>query len=140
MFWVWNSGYKFIRLDLKTTGLPQGYFLHLGSTACMSDMSSGMHVKHEVEVDSNATTPPSMCKNPNRPEITLTNFNFEKDNIVLDVDSLLSDSNVDTNQDKTPAGCMSGTDDQDCKAVFNNLGLDFETAKSNGQKFFRVNK
>lgn len=140
MFWVWNSGYKFIRLDLKTTGLPQGYFLHLGSTACMSDMSSGMHVKHEVEVDSNATTPPSMCKNPNRPEITLTNFNFEKDNIVLDVDSLLADSNVDTNQDKTPAGCMSGTDDQDCKAVFNNLGLDFETAKSNGQKFFRVNK
>ena len=31
LFWVWNSGYKFARIEMQTTGLPQGWMLHLGS-------------------------------------------------------------------------------------------------------------
>ncbi|MFN8672677.1 MAG: metallo-mystery pair system four-Cys motif protein [Candidatus Sericytochromatia bacterium] len=146
MFWVWNSGYKFMRLDLKTTGLPQGYFLHLGSTGCMVDTAKTMSIKHEGEdhaatsMSANANVPPSMCKNPNRPEISLTDFNYEKDSITLDLDALFSNSNVDTNQDKSPSGCMSTPDDQDCKTIFNNLGLDFGDSKTSGQKLFKVEK
>ncbi|MBP8274149.1 MAG: metallo-mystery pair system four-Cys motif protein, partial [Acidobacteria bacterium] len=32
LFWNWNGGYKFARIDMKTTGMPQGWVLHLGST------------------------------------------------------------------------------------------------------------
>lgn len=146
MFWVWNSGYKFMRLDLKTTGVPQGYFLHLGSTGCMVDTSKTMSIKHE-EMDGMAgmdmpaqPNVPSMCKNPNRPEVVLNDFNYEKNNIVLDVASLFANSNVDTNQENSPSGCMSSPDDADCKTVFNNLGLDFGDSKATSQKLFVVEK
>lgn len=143
MFWVWNSGYKFMRLDLKTTGLPQGYFFHLGSTACMVDTSKTMTTKHEemagMDMSANPSIP-SMCKNPNRPEVVLNEFNYEKNNVVLDLDTLFSTSNVDSNQENSPSGCMSTPDDPDCKAIFNTLGLDFGDSKGTDQKFFRVEK
>ena len=34
LFWNWNAGYKFMRLDIKSTGQPRGWLVHLGSTAC----------------------------------------------------------------------------------------------------------
>ena len=34
MFWNWNAGYKFMRLDIRSTGQPRGWLVHLGSTGC----------------------------------------------------------------------------------------------------------
>jgi hypothetical protein len=38
---------------------------------------------------------------------------------------LLKDSNVDTNQEHTAAGCMSDPNDTDCAPLFANFGLPF---------------
>lgn len=135
MFWVWNSGYKFARIDLKTDKFPQGYFIHLGSTGCMN-----MEVKHETGHGDDAETPmtpPSMCKNPNRPEIVINDFNPDSNNIIMDLSSLLSNTDIDINTPNTPSGCMSGIDDPDCKGIMNNFGLDFVDTKSSGQIFFK---
>lgn len=140
MFWTWNAGYKFTRIDLKTTGLPQGYFIHIGSTGCMS----GMETKHEGVVDTHGDMTsdkekiPTMCKNPNRSEIVLKNFDANKNFVVADLSNLLNDSDVDKNTDKTSSGCMSAPDDPDCKPIINNLGIKFGESESKGQNFFRV--
>ncbi|MDZ7635033.1 MAG: metallo-mystery pair system four-Cys motif protein [Bacteroidales bacterium] len=36
MFWAWNSGYKFMRIDMKTDG-GKSWVLHLGSTECQAE-------------------------------------------------------------------------------------------------------
>lgn len=144
MFWVWNSGYKFARIDLKTTGIPQGYFVHLGSTGCSDMPMSVKHEDHEEDShtvampNSNMNTPPKSCMNPNRPEILLSDFNHETNKVIIDISKLLEDSNVDTNQDKTASGCMSAPDDKDCEPILNNLGLKFNDSESKGQKVFRM--
>jgi uncharacterized repeat protein (TIGR04052 family) len=138
MFWTWNSGYKFARIDLKTGTEAKDYYIHLGSTGCMS---SEMTVKHDAgheHGDSGATDKaPTMCKNPNRPEITLNNFDIEKNTVVADLSGLLD--TTDLNQ--VTHGCMLNPDAEGCKnitGIMNNFGLKFADIESKGQKFFRV--
>lgn len=124
LFWVWNAGYKFARIEMNTTGMPQGWFLHLGSTGCTP--------KDTVQ------TVPTSCAFPNRAEITLTKFDVNGDTVVADLKGLLTGANVDVNQEKTARGCMSAQNDQDCAALFANLGLTFAGRQSSGQRFFRA--
>ena len=50
MFWVWNYGYKFLRVDLSTTGQPDGFFLHVGSTGCNEAHGDiAAHVLHRAQ-------------------------------------------------------------------------------------------
>lgn len=121
--WGWNIGYLFTRIDLETTGVPGGWFVHLGSTGCTPDDSF--------------TTPPTTCASPNRPEIELTGFDPGTSTIVADVATLLSASNVDENQGG-PGGCMSGPTDPECPPVMSRLGLEFNGTPSGGQALFRV--
>ncbi len=123
LFWVWNAGYKFVRIDLKTQGQPDGWFIHLGSTGCNG---------------ASRTDVPTSCANPNRPEITLNNFNASDKVIVADVKKLLMNSDVDSNVPDSAKGCMSGPTDTDCIGVFNNFGLPFDGKDSTGQTFFSV--
>lgn len=117
MFWVWRSGYKFARIDLKSTGMPQGYFIHLGSTECLGSAKGSTPER--------ATEAPLQCERPNRPTVTLAHFDPQQSHlpIRLDLARLLSTSNVNTNQPQTAAGCMAGKDDTDCTAIFEQLGL-----------------
>lgn len=135
LFWSWRSGYKFARLDVASTGQPQGYFIHLGSTGCMGEMT----VKHEAHTDSaadtSATQPPASCSAPNRATITLTNFDAAGQRVEADLGKLLQNTDVDVNQPDTPAGCMSGPDDSDCQGIFRQLGLD---AAHSPQAFFAL--
>ncbi|MGE3737205.1 MAG: MbnP family copper-binding protein [Blastocatellales bacterium] len=126
LFWVWNAGYKFARIEMQTTGLPQGWFLHLGSTGC--------------QPGGTAQTLPTNCNFGNRPEITLTNFNVNSDVVIADLKRLLDGANVDVNQPKTARGCMSAQNDSDCTALFANLGLPFAGKTSSGQQFFVAEK
>jgi uncharacterized repeat protein (TIGR04052 family) len=126
LFWVWNAGYKFARIEMQTTGLPQGWILHLGSTGCTPG---------ETE-----QTIPTSCKFPNRAEITLADFDVSRDLVVTDLKGLLDGANVDVNQPKTARGCMSGQTDSDCAPLFANLGLSFAGKQSTGQRFFRGEK
>ncbi len=106
MHWSWQGGYKFVRLDLSTEGLPGGWFFHLGSTGCTADDYG--NVTEE-------------CANPNRVEVQVDVNPFEAP-VVLDFGALLADSDVDLDGGGAQ-GCMSMGDDPECPVIFEHLGL-----------------
>lgn len=126
MFWSWNGGYKFIRVDGFAGPIDNAinYNLHLGSTGC----------------DSRAPVipPTGPCANPNLPEITLQGFNPSTNVIVADLAPLLADVDVEVNQEETAPGCQSQPFDSDCATIFPNLGLPFGETPPSTQKLFRV--
>lgn len=109
MFWSWQSGYKFLRLDSIVDGSPWNF--HLGSTRCASD---------------GATRPPAIeCDTPNRPRIVLNNFSPAEDQVVLQLDALLAGLSGGVFD-----YCMSGPDQREpCVVPFNALGMAFETGR-----------
>lgn len=109
MHWSWQGGYKFTGLDFLPDGFSR-FNMHLGSTGCAvstSDLASGV--------------PATPCTNPNRVDVVLDGFSFEKA-VQLDYAELLADSDVTVNGGG-PTGCMSGTTDPDCVEIFTKLGL-----------------
>lgn len=126
MYWVWNSGFKFLRVDMATSGHPQGVFVHLGSTGC-SPSTSVQDV-------------PDACAHPNRVEVALTDFDPDSDSVVADLERLFSGVDLDVDTDAADGACMAGPDDPDCAPVFRNLGLPFGDAAGGQQTFFRVEK
>ncbi|WP_224244572.1 MbnP family copper-binding protein [Hyalangium gracile] len=124
LFWGWAGGYIFIRMDGRTTGLPAGHSLHLGSTECQ--LSGPNQV--------------TSCGRPNRFEVEIAGFDPTASKaVVLDVAALLAGTNLDTNQAETAPGCMSESTDNDCAPIFQRLGLGFGGAQANpsAQVFFR---
>ena len=123
MNWVWSAGRKFARIEFTSSGMPRGWVIHLGSTGC---------TPNQVK-----TTVPTQCSQPNRPEIEIAAFDPGQDVVIADLAALLKDSNVDTNQPNTPAGCMSAPTDGDCAPVFANFGLPFAGKLAGAQTFLR---
>jgi len=121
MFWSWNAGYKFLRID---TG-DDKFRMHLGSTGCDGGSPS---------------SPPTTCARPNIGSVILTGFNPSHSVIVADIAALLSDSNLDVNDPGTPPGCQADPDDTDCGPVLPNLGVNFADGSSSPgtQKFFSL--
>ncbi len=123
MYWGWQIGYKFLRLDLA---LPAGAFnLHLGSIGCVSD---------------SAVRPPEGCARPNRVRVRLDAFDASKSAVTLDLTALLKGVDIEKNTEGTPPGCQSDPSEaDDCAGVFAHLGLDFATGEpSAAQTAFRV--
>jgi uncharacterized repeat protein (TIGR04052 family) len=124
MWWYWQDGYKFVRVDLLLN--EDIWIFHLGSTGCTaSDFS---------------IAPSKPCRNPNVAPIRLDDFNFETDVIVADVSTLLA--TLDMVQSTEP-GCMSENGDADCRSAFPAFGLTQNTQDCSGdacaaQRFFRV--
>ena len=92
MFWSWQLGHKFLRLDLAD------YNFHLGSTDCHSA--------------SKLRAPKEPCKYPNRFEFSIKNIDLNKP-IVFNLDNLL----LGTQQ----KFCMSEQTNTDCQILFGNL-------------------
>lgn len=122
LYWAWNSGHKFARLDFSSTGQPRGFAIHLGSTACTPN-------------DSSATVP-TACANANRPEVEFADFLADRDTVVADLAALLRDANVDAHGERF-AGCMSGPGDPSCAPLFAAFGLPFGDTAATQQRFFR---
>jgi AZL_007920/MXAN_0976 family protein len=118
LFWAWQSGHKFMRLDVNPTLLvtkldtttTKTFNLHLGSTGCTGDAATGAVVT---------------CTSPNRPVVKLDGVKVTgttTSTIVLDYAKTVAGTNI--NLDTGGAvGCMSAQDDKDCPAIFGNLGL-----------------
>jgi uncharacterized repeat protein (TIGR04052 family) len=121
MFWSWNDGYKFMRLEMSTVGRANGYLLHLGSTGCRT----------EIPGDSAST----QCRSENRPEIYLPQFNSASDFVKVDLKALLNGVNVG---DRSGGGCMSSPGDTACAGAFKNLGLSSGGAAT--QTFMRAER
>ncbi|MEO1295898.1 MAG: MbnP family copper-binding protein [Cyanobacteria bacterium J06636_16] len=141
MWWNWNFGYKFARIDLSPAAETaqaasddnaahgkqhaeefNGFAIHLGSVGCQMD----------------ATQAPVVCSLPNRSEVIFTDFDPATDVIVADLAALVSQTNLAENQEDTAAGCMSLPTDGDCAGIMQTLGLPFNDQPVQEQIFFRV--
>lgn len=129
MFWSWQGGYKFIRVDLVTDAeVDTAWNIHIGSTGCDSPAS--------------VIAPEDLCARPNIVTVTFDEFDAESNVIVADLAGLLEAVPLYENT-LMPPGCMSGVDDPDCPALFSGFGLSLEDgACPDGlcasQTFFRV--
>lgn len=132
MAWSWQSGRKFAKIEVTD---PQGvagtwtaktFMVHLGSTGCTGNPATG------------ATT---TCTSSNRMDVKLSSFNPANQNVVIDLQTLLANSNVTINGGG-PAGCMSGKTDPECTAIFSAFKIDLNAGTSinggDGQQLFRV--
>jgi uncharacterized repeat protein (TIGR04052 family) len=119
MFWAWNMGYIFFKLDLKTTGRPGGWSFHLGSSGCVPE--------------DNFSAPATSCANGNRAEIALTSFDPTSNMVLIDLTSLLTAANVDVS-----GGCHSFPGSAACTQTFNRVGLPYDGAAGGTQSVFKV--
>ncbi len=118
MFWTWQSGYKFVRLDVGNA-----WSFHLGSTGCVS---------------ASAVRPPQEpCGAPNAPRIRLRGDGPEIGTIEIDVDALLAEIDVSTDDN-----CMASYAGREtCRGLLARLGMDANTGlcvdDCEGQTVFR---
>lgn len=129
LFWSWQGGYKFMRLDMKMAGTEggsahgDGINVHLGSTGCT--LAEG-------------TTEVGSCTAPNRPHVALDGFDPADDTIVIDYAAVVAGLDLMADAGGAP-GCMSGADDPECATIFDHLGLDLATGLPKaGQTVFSV--
>lgn len=113
MFWNWQGGYKFVRIDMVPTDKApdmKGWFLHLGSTMC--DAAS-------------KTEAPKACKNENRLALRFDAFDAAKNTVVIDPAKVVAEADLKVNAPETSPGCMSFPKDPDCMTVMAKLGLPY---------------
>ncbi|MCB9732549.1 MAG: metallo-mystery pair system four-Cys motif protein [Deltaproteobacteria bacterium] len=111
MFWSWQGGRKFLRIDSKLDGSANGYNVHIGSTGCELDATT-----QEV----------STCSAPNRAVIDIADYDMATDTIAVDYGAIVAGLDLTADGGGAP-GCMSGKDDPECGMVFDHLGIDLTT-------------
>lgn len=122
MFWNWQGGYKFMRID----GMAEesaGFRIHLGSTACESP---------------EGTEDVTGCDKPNRPTVSIDGIDPTRDRVGVDAGTLYSDVDMTPNAEGKSAICMSNPDHTVCEKIFPKLGLSFGEAGAGEQSAFRV--
>ncbi len=120
MFWGWTAGFRFLKLDLATTGQPAGWVVHIGSSGCAG-----------------VTGGNAACVEPNRVHVTLEGWTPDS-TVVMDLSKLVAGADVDTNTENTGPGCMSEPNDPECVGVFEALGLPLGDAPAGEQTVFSV--
>ncbi|MEM9948419.1 MAG: MbnP family copper-binding protein [Cyanobacteria bacterium P01_D01_bin.36] len=146
MWWNWNFGYKFARIDFQpvvetanltlkgeNSAVPEliahgddnaatPFAIHLGSVGCQMDSAQ----------------PPVNCTLPHRSEIVLNDFDPAENVVVADISALLADTDMSQNQEGTAVGCMSNPMDNDCSGILQNFGLSFREQPGGEQTLFSV--
>lgn len=98
LFWSWQLGYKFLRLDLQ--GPDHGWAFHLGSTGCQS---------------ASVLRPPSQpCRAANTVKVTLDHQGGQS--LQLDLALLLNHVSL-----AADSSCMSDSQQSNCQQLFSNL-------------------
>jgi uncharacterized repeat protein (TIGR04052 family) len=125
MGWSWQAGRKFMLIEVDPAGgitKPDGakarsFAVHLGSTGCTGNPATGEIVA---------------CARKNRFTVTLDRFDPHVQKVDLDLAVLFK--NTDLSVDKGGAiGCMSGADDPECGAIFEQIGLNLvDTSQAAG--------
>lgn len=131
MAWSWQGGRKFVKIELAPNGgvinqkaTPDtaddatitSWMLHLGATGCTGSETAGYS-----------------CTNANLNTITFNGFNVATQKVVLDVPALFAQADIGLNKNSAP-GCMSGTTDNECPAIFDALGIDLATGQPSTTK------
>ncbi|AGC48867.1 hypothetical protein MYSTI_07595 [Myxococcus stipitatus DSM 14675] len=124
MWWQWQTGYKFVKLDIRTPANAE-YVFHLGASGCRGTPGEGYN-----------------CASNNQATITLDDFSPETNQVVLDVAGLYAELDVNRVPNGTTdmmPGCMSGAGDPECPALFSQFGLAADgSPKALPKTFFRV--
>jgi uncharacterized repeat protein (TIGR04052 family) len=124
MWWSWQGGYKFLRLDVRTAA-NDSYYFHLGAAGCKGSVGEGF-----------------TCTSDNQATVTLGGFDPDTNLVVLDAAGLYSELDVERVPDGTSdgmPGCMSSAGDPECAAFFKQVGLAVDgSALSRPDTFFRV--
>lgn len=128
MAWSWQNGYKFVGFDVIPSGETASWNIHLGSTGCpvgTSDLSAGDE--------------PEECVAPNRPVVTLALEEHDLENLAIKVDyaALVADNNLGEDNGGA-SGCMSGSTDPECEAIFEKFGLPWGSNEAVEQTVFSV--
>lgn len=120
LFWNWNGGYKFLRIDSVPVGANTPFNLHLGSTECQDDGMGNV----------------SSCGKPNRPLVELSGKDPLATKILIDYAKMVSGSDLSADAGGAP-GCMSGAADPECAPIFQKIGLSIDTGEpAPGQEAF----
>lgn len=126
--WPWRAGYKFVTIDFDasapTNPKAAGFSIHLGSTDCGEGALR--------------SPPQAPCRLQNRPTYRFEAFDPARQTVVFDLAALVADNDVTLNTPGTPAGCMSGDNDDDCAGVMKRFGLAFRQAPAVAQAWVRV--
>jgi uncharacterized repeat protein (TIGR04052 family) len=154
LWWNWQFGYKFARIDLQspTMAQPMGDHPkpqkhqdrqeHEAAASGFPDEAAAsgfpIHLGSTGCAMGATTQKPTTCKNPNRATISVTRFDPAKQVLVADLAKLVATVNLKQNQPKTAPGCMSEPGDQDCLGIMATLGLPFMSKPEIPQTFFRV--
>ncbi len=113
MWWTWKGGYKFARLDFKTTGQENFYF-HMGATDCTGTTETGFTCAYDYEA-----------------VMSFDAFDAKTQAINLDVKTLFAGSDLDAAANAQAGdfvkGCMAFPGDPECKTIFEKLGLVFSS-------------
>ena len=110
MHWHWRSGYKFMRAGARSEN--DFAWLHLGSSRCAGTIGN-------IEG----------CTSPNRPQVALDAFRPDADLVIIDLARLLGPV---LQGDGDPWSCESGPDERHCRAVFSELGINFDSGRTLG--------
>lgn len=112
LFWSWQGGHKFLRADLLRDGTSNGFAVHLGSTGCTGNPSSGEMVS---------------CSNPNVGGVELSNFDASSDTIVFDLGAVVAATDFTKPDGGGATGCLAGKSDPECGPILERLGVDLAT-------------
>lgn len=113
MAWSWQGGRKFTKLEFADPGGPTGswvaktFFVHVGSAGCEGNPATGQTVS---------------CAAPNRAAVRLKRFDPAKQQVAVDVKTLLAGNDITVNKGNAP-GCMSAATDPECASVFGAFGV-----------------
>ena len=111
LFWTWQSGYKFLRLDVRSRNREHAF--HLGSTGCSS---------------ASALRPPSQpCAQPNSIKVELRGFDPLKQPLVLNVGDVVTALNT---ADRPCTGDYAQS--PACATAFATTGLDIVNGRCAG--------
>ena len=106
MFWTWQTGYKFLRVDLGNQ-----WSFHLGSTGC--DSASAVRA------------PAQPCRQPNLARYRIPIAHGEPAKILLDLDALLQGIDVSDQEN-----CVEAYKEKPvCRTLLKRLGLDATTGQ-----------
>ncbi len=106
MHWHWRSGYKFLRAGVAVGN--KRWHAHLGSVGCRGPVTA-------VEG----------CDRPNRVLVSLPDWT-DGTPVEIKFDQLIA--GIDPADAKT-AHCLATEDNESCRQIGSNLGLDFETGQ-----------
>ncbi|WP_296576150.1 MbnP family copper-binding protein [Phreatobacter sp.] len=142
MFWNWQVGYKFIKVDLSTAGQPvrqtDGAAGHGGAPAAATPSGWSLHLGSTVCTAPSRTQAPTQCTHSNRIAVRFARFDAARNVVVIDPARVLAKANVDTNAPETPAGCMSFPNDADCLTVMAAMGLAYGGQPAAAQELLSV--